>query len=122
MSELADFLLARYAEDEAVAREAIANEGVRATPGMPPWPGETYNLSVLKRGGTLVYIPTARVLADVEAKRRIVRTSQVASIDGDGSLFDRLAMPAVRATLTTVLRALALPYADHPDYRDEWAA
>lgn len=44
----------------------------------------------------------ARVLADVEAKREII---------------DHLAYEYS----SPILRWLALPYAGHPDYRDEWA-
>jgi hypothetical protein len=49
----------------------------------------------------------ARVLAECEAKRRIV--------DSEGSPYVEGHVPATRT-----LRFLALPYADHPDYRQEW--
>jgi hypothetical protein len=52
-----------------------------------------------------------RLLAECEAKRRIVE-----EIEGTRA-------PATYTTrLLTILMHLALPYADHPDYRDEWRA
>lgn len=120
---LTDFLLARIAEDEAVAGEA--------TPG--PWYADAdystvtaapftsaraaYDRDYLAGEVDCWVIPEsmdssvgrhnlahiarhdpARVLAECEAKRRIVDESR-----------SRLAM-----------RLVALPYADHPDYREEW--
>ena len=49
-----------------------------------------------------------RRVRDVEAKRQIV--DRCASI-ADGSAWD---------LAEEVLRLLALPYVDHPDYREEW--
>lgn len=51
----------------------------------------------------------ARVLAECEAKRQIVE--RCAAVD--------FAMPSTHLA-HGVLALLALPYADHPDYRDEW--
>lgn len=86
---LADFLLARIAEDEAMARADLA---LRFVPSLEP--------RIMGTGGE----PTdrARVLAECEAKRRIVEWDEV------------------QLEEHPVLRFLALPYADHPDYREEW--
>ena len=84
---LTEFLLARIAEDErrvGFVRGFIPDEGDQ---------GE--------------YINPARVLAECEAKRRIVEHCD----------FDHLARSPGDPY---VLRLLALPYADHPDYREEW--
>jgi hypothetical protein len=86
---LTDFLLARIAEDEGAAQ--------RHGPGAS------------KQG--LGDYP-ARVLAECEAKRRIVDLFPKAAQDGDGW----------NEAGIQVLEALALPYADHPDYREEWRA
>lgn len=59
-------------------------------------------------GGHIVRHDPARVLAEVEAKRRIVDVC--AEPDDNG--YDVAMM---------VLPLLALPYADHPDWRPEWA-
>jgi hypothetical protein len=80
---LTDFLLARIAEDEACA------DGLEWDDGNPVH-------------------QTARVLAECEAKRRIVEAC------ADVLAYDAEALPQ------DVLRLLALPYADHPDYRQEW--
>ena len=98
---LTDFLLARIAEDEADARAGLVAEG--------SW----------------------RVLAECEAKRRIVELHSIreaspscsqcggytATTDGQrGIVHHGYAIPWPCPTL----RALALPYADHPDYREDW--
>jgi hypothetical protein len=56
----------------------------------------------------------ARVLAEVDAKRRIL--DWCARIDPPYGLGGILAGQARR-----ILRWLALPYAGHADYRPEWA-
>jgi len=73
----------------------------------------------------------ARVLREVEAKRRAIG-AHVADEKGhcrtcahwgsdwvDGFKVDRLSYEGVRAPCLT-LRLLALPYVDHPDYCEEW--
>jgi hypothetical protein len=90
MTDLTDFLLARIAEDEAVALRARDNAGSFGV------------------GGHMVAWTPGRVLAECEAKRRIIE--RVSEVKWTGSY-------AVR---DVVLEILALPYADHPDYRPEW--
>lgn len=107
---LTEFLLARIAEDEAAAREVMADnfgDGPIGT-GDDPWPSE--------RAFAERYT-VARVLAECEAKRRIVEEhSGITATDIDWS-----ACSVCRDTSPCVtLRALALPYADHPDYREGW--
>jgi hypothetical protein len=56
------------------------------------------------------------MVAECEAKRRVVAqfVDAVANYEADAG-------PQGEVTrLTFVLRALALPYADHPDYQPEW--
>lgn len=134
MSDLADFLLARIAEDEAV----VYGIAPGLSPG--PWrnhmsdpdaggqwsvqarqvaPGKTNAVVVsdaapwsLARGSTpaMAHVARwdpARVLAECEAKRRIVELNVYAYDD-----------PPYRYCL----RLLALPYADHPDYQESWRA
>lgn len=52
------------------------------------------------------------VLADIEAKRGIVE--MLAPYD------DMQVRRQTRTIAGDTLRLLALPFADHPDYRDEW--
>lgn len=94
---LAEFLLARIAEDEAAARD-------------PQWLALEYGVDSFGRDAF-----RTRVLAECEAKRRIVELQ--AANDDDRHLpgFYYKAQMIER-----ILRALALPYADHPDYRQEW--
>jgi hypothetical protein len=123
VSDLATFLLARIAEDRAAAEAA--------TPGV--W--KLWGMSVMaaqdgtSNADTAVDVARtamridgkprtfdaqhiarwdpARVLAECEVKRRIVeRVSDVAW--------------ATYSVRDVVLELLALPYADHPDYRSEW--
>jgi hypothetical protein len=94
MSELADFLLARIVEDEQRARElqaAYDRDEVRP-------PGRLVNLFAL--------VVPSHVLAECEAKRQIIDWTQGWRI--------------VPFTGDSLLRCLALPYADHPDFRPEW--
>lgn len=86
MSALTEFLLARIAEDEAWAKHR----------------------DIVTFGCDDSRMSPARVLADLEAKRRIV---------AQASFWE--AEPVGR-TLDYVARVLALPHADHPDYREEW--
>jgi len=95
---LADFLRARLGEDEAVAREFVACE----YSGVDAW-GEGADHFFEGGAGS-----PARVLADVEAKRRIVEREA-----------NSLTPTTWRREL--VLRDLASVYAQHPEYRQEWA-
>ena len=92
---LAEFLLARIAEDEAIARRSVNwSEGITewADGGDPDWEH-------------IARWDPARVLAECEAKREIVVEM---AYDGLGPR-------------EWILHQLALPYAGHPDYRQEWA-
>jgi hypothetical protein len=116
---LAEFLLARIAEDEdalhALWRRAQETRltlqdpkvAGRWIPGWQDWP----NVEAL----------TVRVLADCKAKRAIVKAEVLRDV-GPASHYVNAEVHAQIAarTATPVLRLLALPYADHPDYREEW--
>jgi hypothetical protein len=125
IDELLVFLRARLAEDEQVA-QAAAEETDPSWDDNGPY-GET--VTAANAGGFVACgawggdVPwevrqhvarhdPARALAEVDAKRRIVQMHAHA-----------LAMtPPERVALAILtLRALARPYADHPDYRPEWA-
>lgn len=64
-------------------------------------------------------IPAARVLADVDAKRRIIELHREETLPYDVST-RRCYECNNEAIPCPTLRVLALPYADHPDYRKEW--
>jgi len=91
---LTEFLEARIAEDEDHATDSMA---------------------ALDRAGLASY--GARVLAECEAKRRIVSLADEQADDFTGRAGEAHTM----RLLGDVVKALALPYADHPDYLAEWA-
>jgi hypothetical protein len=71
----------------------------------------------------------ARVLAEVEAKRAILRWHSTPHTVVDGFCADEGGPCTHRGeaecslcgeTACATLRLLALPYADHPDYREDW--
>jgi hypothetical protein len=108
VNELAEFLLARIAEESALAQAADDDahrlgpitEELRADPG---------DHRVLHM---FLWSP-ARVLADCEARRRIVE-DYLAQLNSHQSGWD------ARTPRDLAVRALALPYAGHPDHRAEW--
>jgi len=114
VSDLVEFLLARIAEDEAAARENVE-----------------YEENV---GETAGWLAPSRVLAECEAKRRIVeqcrphwvvvfRQSDILLADA----FDQTKVPTYASSgpiwphsaAEATLRALALPYAGHRDYDED---
>lgn len=129
MDDLKDFLLARIAEDEAVAQEATPGpwhmEPVVYGPPEEGWgaadmgdvtTGEGTGVvshmyyegggASIKNAAHIARHDPARVLAECEAKRRIVEWM---SDEVEYVVFG-----------DDVLRALATVYADHPDYQPEW--
>ena len=99
---LTEFLLARIGEDEETARTmAQIFGGVDRHSGLGS---------------------PARVLAECESKRRIVEHH---TPDRGGEEFPLCAIctevgPEAQGWPCLTLRALALPYASHPDYQQEW--
>lgn len=90
--DIVEFLRARLDEDERDAKEALAyQQEKQGTSYVPHW----------------LRSPT-QMLREVEAQRRIV------------ALWERSEF-CERVALDDVLDLLALPYAEHPDYQQEWA-
>lgn len=106
--EIADFLLARFAEDEAAARSGQAAR-------LPFWVGQVMGRSGSRSAPDYVnHFNPARLLAECEAKRRIVAELRDYS---DGHVW--ASGEASRAE--DALFALASVYADHRDYQPEWS-
>lgn len=139
---ITEFLLARIAEDEAVARASTpgpwhvdsdtyaetisSNDGTAVVAG-GRWGGEA---SVFDSSNDALHITRwnpKRVLAACEAKRRILELHrhrpagardphdfgcEVCDYDRDYDVLGN--------GWCDTLRALASEYADHPDYREEW--
>lgn len=118
---LTDFLLARIDEDEDEAKAAM---GPANSPMGDDAADEVLwmarNEGVAEAGiEHFARHDPARVLAECEAKRRIVEAHgpyRMASLGYCSSCGD---VPQVAYPCPT-LRALAAIYADHPDYRVEW--
>lgn len=117
---LIEFLLARIDEDERIARSFDADP-VRIYENRRGLPIRLDRSELRLRWYELLQgrqyrEARARVVAECESKRRIVAVceddlrgpGEGALAEGDGGVTWR------------VLTALALPYADHPDYREEW--
>lgn len=99
---ITEFLLARVAEDEAAA-EAANKPGVVSSVS-----GGIFGSHTIRHG-------PARVLAECEAKRRIVEQWAATAAD------DAEVYPGLQSQAQGTLEALAAVYAGHPGYRQEWA-
>ena len=126
---LADFLRARLGEDEAVVRSYAREPSPIGTP-LAERVGSIYHpdcdpdrlADVEAYEGGVAH--PARVLADVEAKRRIVdeHSDQPGwPHECQGWVLDGQRRDVGFWENCPTLRLLALPYASHPDYRQEWA-
>ncbi len=129
MMILTEFLLARIAEDEGWARQAIVEpQDERRTPAgvwSSPASGLVQtddDLWTTGDGRTSYFVQRfdpARVLAECRAKRRIVseacKYADARSRPGAGAHVFQ-----IWAELQTVVQMLALPYADHPDFNPAW--
>ena len=109
---LTDFLLARIAEDEAAAGESLRATRREAV-SLRPTDGQA-TTSALSYMEFIVRWPPARVLAECEAKRAVVGLHP--------EMLGWCQGCAHESYPCRTLLALALPYADHPDYDPSWAA
>lgn len=73
-------------------------------------------------GGHIVRHDPARVLADVDAKRRQIELCEYMAgwSDVHNSRVSEHEMASMRIASEQMLLLLAAPYADHPECRDEW--
>ena len=119
MKDLTGFLLARFDEDQADAEQLASDLG--------RWHRERERNGADGTQGSIIAatlegsaFDPARVLADIEAKRRIVtrlayRLSMQAAGATDPFDWDDLTRHYYEAC-----RDLAVPYAGHRDWREEW--
>lgn len=150
MSDLTDFLLARLSEDEGAARQAGGGSWranpVEPLPAGHPYAGlkrpgvaTAWEVADPTRPGnrhsqTFLRVPNgvygyddvighvarhdpARILAECEAKRQIVEWHTEGHYCTDLGAMESWYLSD--NPCPTVL-ALAQPYADHPDFREEW--
>lgn len=126
MDDLIAFLAARLDEDEQWAREATDGPWVDEFSGetghcvIPSdamstreYVARTQLLAALPDARHIARHDPARVLREVEAKRRILAECRPGHLGGP-------ALELAGALGGLVLCFLALPYADHEDYREEW--
>lgn len=129
--ELVEFLRARLARDEQIARDCsglpwkTATSGtVHTDPKAPGGPGDgpSAYVATAENGAYAEHIARhdpSRTLARVEAVRQILDDYEKhAWILGQGHRTPEL--EAAQVVRENVLRRLALPYANHPAYRDDW--
>lgn len=139
MTGIIEFLTARLDEDERVAKLA-AEAGCKADPrhrwmverwtsedpaAIPTaiWVSDENEIGVATVNGNyaadhIARHDPARVLAEVAAKRAILGGILDTIHDNEHLLhYDRDIEPDMSEPL---IRALAAPYADHPDYQDAW--
>ena len=125
MSDLTEFLLARIAEDEAAARAAGGEDWYTAlVPGRAmmkrddepqhtvvdsPATLVSYEVTSAEKGEHIARHDPARVLAECEAKRRIVERCSAVDVG----------MPSPRLA-QGIIAEMATAHADHADYRAEW--
>ena len=109
MDDLVSFLRDRMAEDEAAIRT---------------WESACWHLEACDdTGGYLERFDEKRMLAEVEARRRVIKLYEnalAAQRSGSISLRNRTQDEAAVDVLGEAVKALALPYADHDGYREEW--
>lgn len=137
MDELVEFVRARLDEDEQTARRAggawtdgpAANWVTAASSEAASEPAHRVALVITdgERAHIVRHDP-ARVLREVEAKRLLLDEHKPARPKGRPNM-ERHCLTCTTAQAwddtareanCLTLRLLALPYADHPDYRAEW--
>jgi Family of unknown function (DUF6221) len=108
MSTMADFLLARIAEDQEMwelAQQAGMTFVVKGGTSLPP---EDF---------------IAQYIDECKAKRRIVEIAESALRVWERNMATTRELSMYYARMNDAahtLQALALPYAGHPDYQEEW--
>lgn len=120
---ITEFLMARIAEDEALATSVRSAQLKDVADGLYKAESVEPSLALWSSDGNFgqpaLYADPARTLAECEAKRVIVTVAyELESFDfsNDGSYAH------VARHQNAILRVLAAVYADHPDYQQEWAS
>ncbi|TDC69578.1 hypothetical protein E1200_08095 [Actinomadura sp. GC306] len=127
--DLVEFLRARLARDEQIARDCsglpwkTAPSGTIQTDPQPPDdPGDAAYVAKAENGAYAEHIARhdpSRTLAHVAAVRQLVD-----DYEKQAWILDRghrtPELEAAQVVRENVLRRLALPYASHPAYRDDW--
>jgi hypothetical protein len=131
-ADLVAFVAARLDEDEQTARKAFSR-----LPGQEAgavWSAD-YSVGMQVRDGIghlvvkhswvepiehMTRFDPKRMLDDVESKRRIVEHCAERLRDWPAERHDSEDREMAMDDLATVVKCLALPYAEHPDYQEAW--
>jgi hypothetical protein len=128
---LAEFLLVRVSEDRALAEEALRGrrwvhviEGHTDRVELEFGEGVVCSAQHQAFASHIANWDPERVLAECEVKRRLIdpqiRTARVMDeVVRDDELEYAIARTAAESFNFTA-KLMALPYDDHPDYREEW--
>lgn len=123
MSELVEFLRARLDEDEERARHVQRMRGGHPWSEPEPWRlswQDEYDLLCIEPSRALVEVDAKRQRLDayIEACEAVENTADLG--DWSRAPVERAHAVARRDALREAVELDALPYAGHPDYRDEW--
>lgn len=124
------FLRAQLDDDEALARQAFADHNAAGAEWTEIWSGavqlgEHEDLLLTNDSGVSRHIirhDPGQVLAEVEAKRRIIAQYEAMKADMEvvtGTISEATAV-ARFAAYDTMLRVMTLPYQDRPGYDPAW--
>lgn len=134
MDDLVQFLRTRLDEDEQIARAATSGpwsvdsetyaEAINAADGVQVvaggrWGGEASVFESTEDALHIARHDPARVLRDIEAKRAVISRYERA-MENRRAHPDDLASAGAFLALHGAVRLLTVPYADHPDYREQW--
>ncbi|MEV5261761.1 DUF6221 family protein [Streptomyces anulatus] len=141
MDDLVQFLRDRLAEDAKTALSAalgrskyaawraeetdvytqeviLSGHAHRVADTGPTYPGADDYEEDAARAAHIARHDPARVLREVEAKRRILDSYLPDAVSADEQINEEWHTGSALAD--DLLCLLALPYSDHPDYRDDW--
>lgn len=110
MDDLVQFLRDRYDDEAAEARAAEKRTTTTRRMIQGQWVEDTVQPPEWRRSAW----PPARVLAEIDAKREVLRLASAARD------YHETFMSGFAAEMEKALRLYAVPYADHPGYRDAW--
>lgn len=125
MNDLVAWLRAQLDEDERLAPFGAPAWSVTGRRNVADDNGDTVAMAADRaEADHIARWDPARVLREVEAKRRIIELHPLVTYTdeepGYRQILNDHTCPGRQAPCTT-LRLLALPYADRPGYRQEWA-